>query len=251
MRTLITGATSGVGEALAFILHKEGCKLCLSGSKQEKLEELKSELQGVEIWRADLANKEERAALARHIKETPYDLVVNNAGFGLYKDVVEQSLDVLESMIAVNCNAVVEFSQAAARGALERQKPCIILNVSSVAGEFPTPGMSVYGATKAFVTSFSQGMDYEMQAKGIRVLANCPGRISTNFSKRAGKEALHVGPSRFRMTPQYAAEQICIQIAKLQPKKVYNAPYWVTSKLRNLLKPFLMKGVYKSFNQSE
>jgi uncharacterized protein len=249
MKAFISGATSGVGEALARLLHKKGYELLLSGTKQERLEELRQELPGVSIWRADLAKQEELNALANHVRETPYDLVINNAGFGLYKDVVDQSTEVLRSMITVNCTAVVELSQAAARGALERAQSQIILNVSSVAGEFPTPGMSVYGATKAFVTSFSQAMDYEMSSKGVRVLANCPGRIATNFSTRAGKTTPHKGVSKERMSADYAAAQIWTQIQKGQSKRVYSTPYWLTSKFRCLLKPFIMSNVYKSLKK--
>lgn len=246
MLTLITGATSGVGRALAFLLHKKGHRLRLCGQDQEKLEQLKYELEGSEIWRADLANSEQRAILAKHIQETPYDLVVNNAGFGLYGDVDSQSMDILDSMIRLNCTAVVELSQAAARGALSRSQPCIILNVSSVAGEFPTPGMSVYGATKAFVTNFSQAMNFELKNRGVSVLANCPGRIETNFSSRAGKKLPHKGASRMRMTADYAAEQIWLQICKKESKRIYHAPYWITSKLKNILKNTLMSSIYRT-----
>lgn len=241
---LITGATSGIGEATARFLYKQGYRLCLTGRVEEKLKSLKKELAPCQVLVADLSTEEGRERVMEVLEKNFFDLLINNAGFGLYKDLIDQSGSQLHEMLEVNCLSVVLLTQKAAKKALELKKECTILNVSSVAGEFPTPGMAVYGATKAFVTSFSEATDVELQGKGVRVLANCPGRVATQFSYRASG-GVQKKKTSMHMTPEYAAEQIWKQIEAKQPKRVYNSAYRWSAYYSKFFKRHLMHKMYQ------
>lgn len=241
---LITGATSGIGEATARLLHKKGYHLCLTGRAEEKLKSLKKELAPCQTLVADLSQDEGRERIVQALENNFFDLVINNAGFGLYKDLIDQPVDKLHEMLEVNCLSVVLITQKAAKRTIELKKECIVLNVSSVAGEFPTPGMAVYGATKAFVTSLSEALDVELQGKGVRVLANCPGRVATQFSYRASG-GIQKKKTSMHMTPEYAAEQIWKQIQAKQPKRVYNRVYRWSAYYSKFFKQHLMRKMYQ------
>lgn len=189
-RALITGATSGIGEALAHLLAQKGYALILTGRNIEKLHTVAKELQAEEAIAADLQKREERHKLVALIRSKMPELVINNAGFGLYGDLMSLSVEEQLSILEVNATAALELTLEAARALIQAGKRGVILNVSSVAGEYPCPGMSVYGATKAFLTSFSEALHTEAAPKGVSVLVSCPGMVKSDFAARASKKAI-------------------------------------------------------------
>ncbi|NGX46491.1 MAG: 3-oxoacyl-[acyl-carrier-protein] reductase FabG, partial [Chlamydiae bacterium] len=186
---LITGASSGIGAALARLLASKKIALILHGRNEQKLDELASSLSSqvdVSILATDLTKRE---ALISLIREKVPDLVINNAGFSLYGDALESSVQEQMKIHDVNGAASLEITLEAAHALLRAKKPGVILNVSSVLGDIPSPGTAIYGASKGFVTLFSQSLDYEFAPHHIRVLVSCPGQVVTPFAARAAKKA--------------------------------------------------------------
>lgn len=185
--TLITGASSGIGEAFARRLAAGGHNLVLVARSETKLHELCDELMlkhGITAHyvSTDLtaygAHDELYRETMRHGFEV--DWLINNAGFGGMGDFVELDLERALDMIALNVSTVVSLTHLYLEGMRERRGGKII-NVSSAAGFQPIPFMAVYAATKAFVTSFSEALAEENRPFGIQVMALCPGSTQTNF----------------------------------------------------------------------
>lgn len=222
-KALVTGATSGIGEATARLLASKGISLILSGRNKEKLAALAKELRAVAVV-ADLG--ESREPLISVIEEYIPDLVINNAGYGLYGEALSQARDNQLDILEVDAAAVLELSLAAAEALRNHGKEGVIMNVSSVAAFHPFPRFAVYAAAKAFVNHFSQSFDLEMRPYGIKVLAACPGMVSTRFRGRAslGKDRGE-NRSSMVMSADFAAKEIWWQICKGKPLHVFDYKY--------------------------
>ncbi len=188
-RALITGASSGIGEAIARRLAHEGTALVLVARNEEALQALATEFGRdvpVEVMRADLSDATQVATVAERIRADvdPVDLVVNNAGFGFHHQVADADLDRELGMVSVNVEAVVHLTHAASQ-ALRHRGGGGILNISSVAGTAASAGLATYAATKAFVTSYTQAIHDEMKPHGVAVTVVCPGFTRTDFQRRA------------------------------------------------------------------
>jgi short-subunit dehydrogenase len=193
---LITGASSGIGEAFAKALAARGLDLILVARSEDKLRALARQLnelysRRVEVVTADLSIAGSAAkvhaaaqALGMHV-----DLLVNNAGFGTVGPFIKQDAERERQEILLNAAAVVDLSHAFLPAMLEGGRGGII-NVASMAAFQPLPYMSVYAATKAFVLSFSQGLRGEVRGKGVKVLAVCPGPVDTPFFEATGNKKL-------------------------------------------------------------
>jgi short-subunit dehydrogenase len=189
--TLITGASAGIGVALAWMFARNGHELMLVARREQNLQRLADEI-AAQGWKRPLceavdltrvgAAEDVAAALARHDAEP--DHVVNNAGFGLLGPAAALDRAEQVAMVDVNVRALTDLSLAFI-DALERRRGGI-LNVASVAAFLPGPGMAVYYATKAYVLSFSEALHWELRPRGIRVTALCPGPVPTEFQARAG-----------------------------------------------------------------
>ncbi len=221
---LITGASSGIGEVLARLLASKGYTLILTGRNQQRLEKIAQEVQAKKSIVADLQNPAQRQEIVTLIQEQLPDLVVNNAGFGIYGDALSIPVSDQLSILKVNAAVPLEFTLEAVRAWVSAGRQGIVMNISSVAGELPCPGMSVYGASKSFLTHVSSALNTELNSKGIHVLASCPGMVATDFVNRAAKKPVHLqqGPV---MSSSYAAQQIWRQIEKRQEKHIFNWQY--------------------------
>jgi short-subunit dehydrogenase len=191
---LVTGASMGIGAELARQLAARGTSLVLVARTRPALEALAEELRArhdvrVEIVVEDLAaaGAAERVASAVRARGTSIELLVNNAGFGAHGAFAEAPVDSARGQIAVNVSALVELTHAFLPQLIDAQGG--ILNVGSTAGFQPVPHMAVYGATKAFVLSFSEALWAELADSGVRVTALCPGATDTPFFARAGEAA--------------------------------------------------------------
>lgn len=231
---LITGASSGIGEALCRRLAKEGLKLIITGRNQDKLTELSNELGCViKIIPADLLLSEGREEVIAALHSFIPDLVINNAGYGLYGEAINYTTMEEVGILEVNCKALLELTLEAAKTLKSNNKQGVILNVSSAAAYLIFPYSSVYSASKAFVTSFSEAFDLEMESYGIRILSSNPGMVATNFSRRAGGEDSQ--RHFLTMEPDYVADSIWHQIKILKPVKIIN---WKYSLLLTLMRIF-------------
>lgn len=188
---LVTGASSGIGLEFCRRLAADGWQLVLVARRADRLEALAKELEQehgtvAEVFPADLARSGELASVEGRLASEPtLELLVNNAGFGTVGRFAELDPDGEEAEIRLNVVALVRLARAALPGLLERGRGGII-NVSSMAGLAPAPFTTTYAATKAFVTSFSEGLHEEVRGSGVTVQALCPGFTRTEFQEVAG-----------------------------------------------------------------
>lgn len=209
---LITGASSGLGAALAKALSDKHIPLILAARNKKKLQAVAATLcVPLEIYVVDLVNVEERREFLSYIAKRAPDLIINNAGCGLYGPAVEHPAAVQSDIIELNIQAVVELVLEGAKALIKENRAGTILNVSSAAAFFSYPTHCLYAASKRFVLQFSKGLDLELKAHKIRVLASCPGSIDTPFSARAGAAAKR---EFFTLCPNRCAHLILRQIEK-------------------------------------
>jgi uncharacterized protein len=188
---VVTGASAGIGAALARVFAAHGHDLVLIARRESKLDALADDIaaQGrprplvlaIDLSQPD-AGARIKAELAAHGLEPEY--VVNNAGFGLVGEATQLDQAEQLAMIDLNIRSLTELSLAFA-DTLARLRGGL-LNVSSVAGFIPGPGMAVYYASKAYVLSFSEALHHELARRGVRVTVLCPGPVPTEFQARAG-----------------------------------------------------------------
>jgi uncharacterized protein len=190
---LVTGASSGIGKEIAIELANEGYSLVLVGRNKERLQELRNEIlkdKQIEIIAisADLTKKDMAKTLNEGLKKKGIKLfgLVNDAGFGIYGYFDEKNSHDYEEMISLNVNTLTmltyEFIQDI------HSSEGFIMNISSIAGLIPMPYMSVYAATKSYITSFTESLSIEYP--NIRIFAVHPGPVKTNFQSRAGQNEL-------------------------------------------------------------
>lgn len=196
MATLITGASAGLGAEYARAFAARGHDLVLVARRQEALETLATDLRAahgvtVTVLARDLATAAAGAELVAATESAgiTVDVLVNNAGFGTHGDLVDADPQRLADEIQLNCATLVDLTVRYLPGMRSRGRGTII-NIASTAGFQPVPHMAVYGATKAFVLSFSEALWAEEKPHGIRVLAVCPGATDTEFFDIAGESAV-------------------------------------------------------------
>ena len=207
--TLITGASSGIGEVFARKLSARGRNVLLVARSEDKLIALCNELGRLTSIRAqylalDLTKPEARLQLFEETqkRELEIDMLINNAGFGSMGDIVKLDLNRELEMIELNVTALVELTHRFL-GPMRERKRGTIINVASTAGFQPVPYMATYAATKAFVLSFSEALWDENRMHGIHVMALCPGVTETNFFEASG---IHRPPMRTVQTPEEVVE---------------------------------------------
>ncbi|WP_447008050.1 SDR family NAD(P)-dependent oxidoreductase [Saccharothrix isguenensis] len=184
---LVTGASAGIGSEFAHRLARRGAHLVLVARRKARLEELASRLRAshgvqVHVIAADLSRRGVGTWLAEEVRRLGVTVtgVVNNAGFATYGPFHEEDPERLRQEIAVDVSAVVDISRAFI-GQLRTGGDGFLVNVASMAAYAPSPLMSVYGATKAFVLSFTEALSVESRGTGLRVMALSPGATRTEF----------------------------------------------------------------------
>jgi short-subunit dehydrogenase len=196
---LITGASSGIGLELAGLFAADHFKLVLLARNEARLNQLAAELRtkhGVEVkvLAKDLSMPNAAQEIFSALKDTPVEILVNNAGFGLFGPFAQGELRAQTEMMQVNMTALVELTHLFLQPMLAR-KTGRILNVASIAAFQPGPLINVYYASKAFVHSFSYALAEELSDTGVTVTALCPGTTQTEFFSRG-----HFGPRRAPFT---------------------------------------------------
>ena len=197
-RALVTGASSGIGRAIAERLAGAGVAVVAVARDGDRLDKLAADLPvEVEVLMADLADPAQLGPVEARLAsaDRPVDLAVNSAGFGNYGNFADLDVDGEQREIAVNIVAVVRLTHAAVRAMLGRGHGAI-LNIGSVAGLQATPGNAVYGATKSFVASFGEAVHGELEGTGVSLTTVLPGFTRTEFAARAGIEGRPIpGPA--------------------------------------------------------
>jgi len=205
---LVTGASSGIGRAFAEALAARRDDVVLVARDTARLDQLASKLKGAhgtyaEVLGADLTADAGVAAVEERLR-AGVDLLVNNAGFGTFGKFAELPIETELGEVQLNVVALVRLCRAALPGMIERGAGGIV-NVSSVAGHQPTPYNATYGATKAFVTSFTHSLHEEARSTGVRVTVLCPGFTKTEFQERAGFDSSAVPGFLWQSAEEVAA----------------------------------------------
>lgn len=185
MKALITGASSGIGRDMARYLSKLGYDLVIVARKKEALENLKNELNtNVEVIAMDLCDKENCYKLYEQAKDI--DILINNAGFGVFGHFVETDLDKEISIIQTNIIAVHILTKLYLKDMVKNNKGHI-LNVASIAGFMPGPLMATYYASKNYVVSLTRAINKELKKSksNVKMSLLCPGPVNTNFNNVA------------------------------------------------------------------
>jgi uncharacterized protein len=189
---IITGASSGIGRALAFQFASGGFNLILTARNEAALAAVAAQCaakHGVEteIIPADLSRMEsvDTVIAALNSKARQYEVLVNNAGFGIHGDFASSDIDRNIQLVNVQLASMLRLTRAVLPAMIARRSGRI-LNVASVYSFSPVPFQSVYGACKAFLLSFSSSLDNELKGTGVTVTLYCPGVTQTEFRERAG-----------------------------------------------------------------
>jgi hypothetical protein len=198
---LVTGASSGIGEAFARELAQRGMNLILVARSTDRLQALATELASkhgvhIEVLPFDLGVENVAQSIQQEVVQRglQIDMLINNAGFGTHGRFEELALERDHQQIMVNVTALVDLTHAFIPQLLARKGA--IINIASTVAYQPTPYMAVYGASKAFVVSFSAAIAEEYRTRGLRVLALCPGATETNFFAIAGENSVAMGDKR-------------------------------------------------------
>ncbi|KAK9811380.1 hypothetical protein WJX72_002916 [[Myrmecia] bisecta] len=212
---LVTGASGGIGEAIAWRLAEAGCKLILVARRQEKLDALREDIQKTfsqVVVHTVALDVQDSSALDRLQAELPaelqaVDILVNNAGLALGTfPVQDNDLADVQTMISTNCAAVVHLTKLFSKGMIDRNRGHIV-NLSSVAAHTHYGGGSIYCATKAFLDAFTTAARHDLVATDVRVTAISPGAVKTDFSNVRFKGDSQKADAVYQgMTPLLAAD---------------------------------------------
>ncbi|HII1078929.1 TPA: SDR family oxidoreductase [Staphylococcus aureus] len=212
---VVTGAGSGIGEAIATLLHEEGAKVVLAGRNKDKLQNVANQLaqDSVKVVPTDVTNKEEVDELMKIAQQTfgGLDIVINSAGQMLSSKITDYQVDEWDSMIDVNIKGTLYTAQAALPTMLEQSSGHLI-NIASISGFEVTKSSTIYSATKAAVHTITQGLEKELAKTGVKVTSISPGMVDTAIT------AAYNPSDRKKLDLQDIAEAVLYALT--QPKHV-------------------------------
>ena len=229
---VITGASGGIGAEIAKLCAANGANLVLLARSADKLEQLKMDLEArhhvqVAAFRLDVADTDQVQEVFRQIFETigDIDVLVNNAGFGIFRAAHEASIAEIKRMFEVNVVGLMACTSMVLPKMRERRYGQII-NIASQAGKIATPKSSVYSATKHAVLGYSNALRMELSDDNIQVTTVNPGPIATNFFTIADEQGTYVkNVQRFMLKPEYVAQKIVASM--LTKTREINLPRWM------------------------
>ncbi|HCW9282453.1 TPA: SDR family oxidoreductase [Staphylococcus aureus] len=212
---VVTGAGSGIGEAIATLLHEEGAKVILAGRNKDKLQNVANQLaqDSVKVVPTDVTKKEEVDELIKIAQQTfgGLDIVINSAGQMLSSKITDYQVDEWDSMIDANIKGTLYTAQAALPTMLEQSSGHLI-NIASIFGFEVTKSSTIYSATKAAVHTITQGLEKELAKTGVKVTSISPGMVDTAIT------AAYNPTDRKKLEPQDIAEAVLYALT--QPKHV-------------------------------
>ncbi|HHO6641494.1 TPA: SDR family oxidoreductase [Staphylococcus aureus] len=212
---VVTGAGSGIGEAIATLLHEEGVKVILAGRNKDKLQNVANQLaqDSVKVVPTDVTKKEEVDELIKIAQQTfgGLDIVINSAGQMLSSKITDYQVDEWDSMIDVNIKGTLYTTQAALPTMLE-QSGGHLINIASISGFEVTKSSTIYSATKAAVHTITQGLEKELAKTGVKVTSISPGMVDTAIT------AAYNPTDRKKLEPQDIAEAVLYALT--QPSHV-------------------------------
>ncbi|HHB0785625.1 TPA: SDR family oxidoreductase [Staphylococcus aureus] len=212
---VVTGAGSGIGEAIATLLHEEGAKVILAGRNKDKLQNVANQLaqDSVKVVPTDVTKKEEVDELIKIAQQTfgGLDIVINSAGQMLSSKITDYQVDEWDSKIDANIKGTLYTAQAALPTMLEQSSGHLI-NIASISGFEVTKSSTIYSATKAAVHTITQGLEKELAKTGVKVTSISPGMVDTAIT------AAYNPTDRKKLEPQDIAEAVLYALT--QPKHV-------------------------------
>jgi len=239
---LVTGASSGIGAAIACQLAGEGMLVILLARRVERLNLLAEEIRSiggeVEILPADISFQEERIRVFEQVI-TQYqhlDLLINNAGMGYYGFAAEMPWETARNILRVNISAVVHLTLLFLPG-MKRRGSGHIINIGSIVGKLPNQGVGVYSGSKSFLDSFSTALFREMKGSGVCISALRPGSVTSEFYDIAQKSSLggrRTPGELFAISPERVA-QVVSRLVRKPRRRVYVPGYLILSPLLNIL----------------
>jgi short-subunit dehydrogenase len=189
---LITGASSGIGLELAMVYAENGYNLLLTARREENLKELKKTIEekhdvSVHYFPLDLSAPASAEALHAKTKELKidFDIIINNAGFGIYSEFLESEIEANENMLNLNILSLTKLCYLYGEDMVKRGHGQIV-NIASTAAFQPVPYLAAYSATKTYVLHFSEALAYELKPKNVFVSTICPGATISEFGQTAG-----------------------------------------------------------------
>ncbi len=230
---LVTGGTAGIGHSFATQLASQGWDLVLVARDSARLNDVAAAIRttygrDVETLTADLANREDVMAVADRLEstESPVEMLVNNAGFGIHASLLDRDFSIQEKALDVMCLAVLILSGAAGRAMVARGHGSII-NIGSSSGIITTGN---YSAVKAWVNTYTEGLANELRGTGVTVTAVLPGWVRTEFHARAGINASKL-PGIVWIDSDELVQEALADHAKGKvisvPTKRWNSAYWL------------------------
>ncbi|WNS74131.1 SDR family oxidoreductase [Bacillus sp. DTU_2020_1000418_1_SI_GHA_SEK_038] len=231
---IITGASGGIGASMALLCAERGANLVLLARSYEKLLEMKTDLESrfhvkVDIHKLDVSNTDEVQAVFSKILEQldHVDVLVNNAGYGVFREAHEAKIDDIKGMFAVNVVGLMACTSMVLP-IMRQQGSGHIINIASQAGKIATPKSSVYSATKHAVLGYTNSLRMELINHSVFVTAVNPGPIETNFFTIADEKGTYVNNvKRFMLKPEYVAKKVVN--AMLTPIREINLPGWMNA----------------------
>lgn len=234
---LITGASSGIGEAFAYELAKQGANLIITARSKDKLQELANKIRKdynaeVTVLTGDLLLKETPQKLYDQIKQAglSVDLLINNAGFGKWVNFLDESIEDYDKMLEININALVKLCHLVLPDMLKKGD-CGIINVASTGALQPCPYVATYCASKSFVLNFSEALHGEYSKRGVTITALCPGNTTTGFQLVAKADTKGMTAD----TPETVAKQGIASLLKNKSFKIVGTMNYLQSFLPRLL----------------
>lgn len=235
---LVTGASAGIGEAIAVELAEAGVNLVLTARRRERLDLLAERLRTqhdiqTQVIVADLTQPQVPQQIfdATEGAALKVDVLINNAGFGEYGEFLRSNLQMQVSMVQVNCTAVVHLTRLFLPAMVQRRRGWLMI-VASTASYQPVPYLATYGATKAFDRMLAEALAEEMKRHGVRVSALCPGPTESEFNQVAG------GRTGDRRKHQSAAE-----VARRGLEGLAGGKHWVIPYVAGRLQVFTQRFV--------
>jgi len=204
-RALVTGASSGIGLVFSQQLARQDFIVTCVARNEENLQDLVRELGGDHKYlSADLTDPTQLADIEQELTDIKYDLLINNAGYAIYRRFDEVPLERYENLMLLNMNAVVRLSHRFLKTA---ESGDALINVSSALSRLSYPGGAVYCGTKGFVTCFTESLWYEHKDRGVYVMALLPGLTRTNFHTVAFKGQPQKMPDRMAYPPEVVVSE--------------------------------------------
>lgn len=230
---LVTGASSGIGAAIARQLAQRGAQVLLVARRAERLELLADEIRrdggAAEVIVANLADEEERVAVlarARNFAEGGIDILVNSAGFGWYGFGSEMPWAVAREMIQTNMTALAHLTLLVLHDMQARGRGHIV-NISSISGSLPEQGTALYSATKSFVDNFTTALHRELRNGAVKISLVRPGPVQTEFFNHAADQSggRRIPAERFAISPEQVAARVIALLRR--PQRVVHVPGWL------------------------